>query len=107
MTDRKKPGAAFWATAGLVVALVAYPLSFGPACWLADRRIVPPLPIANLFAPFLDAPFEGSYVLASNPLTWWADLGARKNGAARRLWCQKFAAEIGCGTISGCDFDDF
>ena len=36
MTDRKKPGVAFWATVGLVVALVAYPLSFGPACWITS-----------------------------------------------------------------------
>jgi hypothetical protein len=36
MTDRKKPGVAFWATVALVVVLVAYPLSFGPACWIWD-----------------------------------------------------------------------
>src|SRR5262245_40226734 len=35
--DRKKPSAAFWATVVVVVGLVAYPLSFGPACWLAMR----------------------------------------------------------------------
>jgi hypothetical protein len=35
MTDRKKPGVAFWAT--VVVVLLLYPLSFGPACWLASR----------------------------------------------------------------------
>src|SRR5262245_53120695 len=35
MTNRKKPGVAFWATVVVVVALVAYPMSFGPACWLA------------------------------------------------------------------------
>ena len=33
MTSRKKPGLAFWATVVAVVALVGYPLSFGPACW--------------------------------------------------------------------------
>jgi hypothetical protein len=33
MTDRKKPGVAFWATVVVVVVLMAYPLSFGPACW--------------------------------------------------------------------------
>ena len=37
MTDRKKPGVAFWATVVVVVALVAYPLSFGPACWISSR----------------------------------------------------------------------
>ena len=36
MTDRKKPGVAFWLT---VVALVAlsYSLSFGPVCWITSR----------------------------------------------------------------------
>jgi hypothetical protein len=33
MTSRKQPGVAFRATVVAVVVLVAYPLSFGPACW--------------------------------------------------------------------------
>ena len=33
MTNRKKPGWAFWTTVALVAVMVAYPLSFGPACW--------------------------------------------------------------------------
>jgi hypothetical protein len=36
MTDRKKTGVAFWATV-VLVAVLAYPLSFGPACWIASR----------------------------------------------------------------------
>jgi hypothetical protein len=36
MTDRKKSGVAFWATV-VVVVLVAYPLSLGPACWISSR----------------------------------------------------------------------
>jgi len=38
MNPHKKPGVAFWATVVVVVALLAYPLSFGPACWIADRE---------------------------------------------------------------------
>ena len=34
MTSDRKPSAAFWATVVVVVALVAYPLSYGPAWWL-------------------------------------------------------------------------
>jgi hypothetical protein len=34
MTNRKEPGLAFWATVALVVVLLAYPFSFGPACWI-------------------------------------------------------------------------
>ncbi len=37
---RKKPGVAFWATVVVVVLLVAYPLSFGPACWMCERHIL-------------------------------------------------------------------
>lgn len=37
MTSRKIPGVAFWATVVVLVALVAYPLSFGPVCWLTKR----------------------------------------------------------------------
>lgn len=35
--NRQKTGVAFWATVALVVVLVGYPLSFGPACWIASR----------------------------------------------------------------------
>jgi hypothetical protein len=35
--SRKHPSAAFWATVALVTVLVAYPLSFGPACWISSR----------------------------------------------------------------------
>jgi hypothetical protein len=34
VTSAKKPGVAFWATVLVVVGLVAYPLSWGPSCWL-------------------------------------------------------------------------
>jgi hypothetical protein len=40
MTDRKKPGVAFWATVVVVAALVAYPLSLGPALWMENRGLL-------------------------------------------------------------------
>jgi hypothetical protein len=36
MTDRKKPGVAFWATLMVVVMLV-YALALGPACWISSH----------------------------------------------------------------------
>ena len=40
--DRKNPGVAFWASVVLVgILAVAYPLSIGPACWLANRDVLP------------------------------------------------------------------
>ena len=41
MTDRKKPGVAFWAIVVVLVVLVGYPLSFGPACWWFSARQPP------------------------------------------------------------------
>src|SRR5215469_3946082 len=39
----KKPGVACWATVMLVAVLapILYVASFGPACWLFDRGLVP------------------------------------------------------------------
>ncbi len=51
MTSRKYPSAAFWATVVVVVVLVAYPLSFGPALWLADRFEKRPRPFAVVYWP--------------------------------------------------------
>jgi hypothetical protein len=41
MTDRKKPGVTFWATVVVVCLLVLYPLSIGPALWLAVKMDAP------------------------------------------------------------------
>ena len=35
-TNSKKPGVAYWMTVVIVVVLM-YPLSFGPACWITSR----------------------------------------------------------------------
>jgi hypothetical protein len=39
--DRKKPGVAFWASVVVVVLVLSYPLSWGPACWLTRNGWVP------------------------------------------------------------------
>jgi hypothetical protein len=44
MAPRKQPSAAFWATVVVVVALVVYPLSFGPACWWFSIAPMGPFP---------------------------------------------------------------
>jgi hypothetical protein len=36
--ERKKPGIAFRTAVVVVMLVVAYPLSFGPACWIASRN---------------------------------------------------------------------
>jgi hypothetical protein len=66
MTDRKKPGVAFWATVVTVVVLVAYPLSFGPACW----RLSMSRPSGSVAAPRIYCAIGW---LAANGPSWSRD----------------------------------
>jgi hypothetical protein len=52
MTDRKKPGLAFWATVMVACLMpILYVLSFGPACWLLARGRIPFTPTATVYRP--------------------------------------------------------
>jgi hypothetical protein len=62
MTSRKKPGVAFWATVVLVVLLVVYPLSFGPACWISSR--------IKAHEKFVDGFYQPVLRLASSSPAW-------------------------------------
>src|SRR5260370_40830104 len=53
MTDRKKPGVAFWITVALVVVLAVYSLSFGPACWIHERKGIGESTIPILYYPII------------------------------------------------------
>lgn len=50
--DRKKPGMAFWATVAAVV-LLAYPISFGPACWIASRTGIGVQALPTIYRPVI------------------------------------------------------
>lgn len=52
-SDRKKPGVAFWTTVVLVVVLVGYPLSFGPACWLVNQGNARIEVVCRVYRPFV------------------------------------------------------
>ena len=75
MTDRKKPGVAFWATVVVVVVLVAYPLSFGPACWISSRT--------GRGAPMVSAAYQPIFQI------WWTDcqFGSPPHRSGRPWWC--------------------
>jgi len=56
MTSGKKPGVAFWATMVVVFGLLAYPLSWGPACWILWRTGTPPWAVQcyqRIYGPLL------------------------------------------------------
>jgi hypothetical protein len=78
MTDRKKPGVVFWATVVLVV-VVLYFASFGPACWITSHTNVGARAVPSIYRPltrtFSMRP-EGSRV--GNALLWYARFAAKK-----------------------------
>ena len=61
MTDRKKPGVAFWATVVLVVVLTLYVLSFGPACWITSRMNFGTSAIGVIYRPIVPAMWWTGY----------------------------------------------
>jgi hypothetical protein len=91
LTDRKKPGVAFWATVVVVVVLGAYPLSFGPWCWVCSRVSLPSVvheATSFFYSPILRAWFpdaddqgwldgwDGQGRIC-DVINWYANLGAR------------------------------
>jgi hypothetical protein len=85
-SSHKRPGIAFWATVVVVVALVAYPLSFGPACWIVPRlwaRGLMPQRVADVLWHFYD-PLRSSILPEwfANLRDWYSNLFIPANG----LW---------------------
>jgi hypothetical protein len=75
MTDRKKPGVAFWATVVVVVVLVGYPLSFGPACWVTSHCGIKGDWLFFAYAPMIWTLNHGPDVLF-NAVSWYSLIGA-------------------------------
>jgi hypothetical protein len=78
MTDRKKPGMAFWANVAVVAVLVGYPLSFGPVCWgwsrFPDWRI---WEVAwSFYHPMLWMWWSEHDGLGFRVIDWYVNLGA-------------------------------
>jgi hypothetical protein len=58
----------------VVVALLAYPLSFGPACWISSRTGIGVYKLPTLYRPILSAMSRRGSV--TNLCRWYAQLGA-------------------------------
>ncbi len=72
--ERKKPGVAFWATVAVAVALIGYPLSYGPWLGLRAKMSVNAWYPERLYCPLAPIVFGGPDWLI-NPyvdyLRWW------------------------------------
>src|SRR5262245_35345099 len=89
MTDRKKPGVAFWTAVVVFAALVAYPLSFGPACWLTSQQVgspaSPPPQKQVPRAMIVYWPLGRLAVSKSpggKPVKWWMTVGLPRGACA-------------------------
>ena len=84
MSDRKESGVAFWATVVVVVVLVAYPLSFGPACWITSRagRGVEHVPF--IFGPVLSC-WQTTPILVQKAIRSYALVGSAEGWEWERI----------------------
>ena len=76
MSDpNKKRGVRFYATVVAVVVAVAllYPLSIGPAIWLASRGYLRESTVQSLYMPVLLTAEQAEWL--ENAVTWWGSLG--------------------------------
>jgi hypothetical protein len=82
-SDRKKLGVAFWATV-VVVVVLAYPLSLGPACWLSTRvelRFEIHELLYCIYAPMIEYAVHGQNRTARAIQSW-----SRLDGREGMLW---------------------
>ena len=82
-----KPGVAFWVTLMAIVALLAYPLSFGPLCWACSRNWVSGETVSVVYQPILQLSGTDPRLLLKadiartlpRAIRWYARVGA-ENG---------------------------
>jgi hypothetical protein len=79
--SRKKPDVAFWATA-VAVVMLAYAISFVPACWLVDGGMLAARPVAMAYRPILS-------LVGKHPPLWSAAVRCTEFGSThpeRAFW---------------------
>jgi hypothetical protein len=74
-SDSKRPSIAFWATV-VMIAVLAYPLSFGPACWITSRLNRGAELVPVLYRPLTWAMSEKSDATFNRVSRWYAKVGA-------------------------------
>jgi hypothetical protein len=72
--DSNKPGAAFWATMIIVVALAAYPLSVGPACWASSRANFGAETVSDVYRPLTWGMARSARF--ADAVSWYSGMGA-------------------------------
>ena len=74
---KEKPTAGFQNAAALVVVLLAYPLSFGPACWITNHTNTGACLLPFFYQPILSG-LSVRPTCLSAAIEWYACLGAAR-----------------------------
>jgi hypothetical protein len=77
MHERRNSRFGLWSTAGILILLLAYPLSFGPACWMADRGLISLDALLSAYAPLVHTMRNSESV--RSPFLWYAGIGCEKS----------------------------
>jgi len=78
MIDPKQSASVFWITVALLAALVVFPLSMGPACWISSRMNSGMAAVELIYQPLMRACWHGAtpsgilwkYVVWGS-VEWW------------------------------------
>jgi hypothetical protein len=110
----RRRGVGYWVIAGLAT-LLAYPLSFGPACWVEVRRDGPPamIPTSNVYYPIIWLANRSPRI--GGIMSWYANLGASEGssvsfaGDELSCWLQLSGpgSMMPYRTVISCTFGDF
>ena len=77
MTNSRKPSGWFWLVVLLTVAPIIYVLSFGPACLLVEKDMLPIVRTAEFYRPLVCGVVCDFRPVAA-PLRWYAEIFAHK-----------------------------
>jgi hypothetical protein len=92
--ERKRASAAFWATVALVVLLVGYPLSIGPACWVSSHLGCGSSAASLIYGPAIRACGHGPNFVAKS-VAWYSVAGAAEGWNWKSgLWLQSGDSEF-------------
>ncbi len=76
--QKNKPSTGFWIAVALVVVLAAYPLSFGPACWITSRAEHGAELVPIVYRPVTWGLSVGSTSVLDRVILWYARIGAAR-----------------------------
>jgi radical SAM/Cys-rich protein len=101
--EQKRPGVSFWCAITLI-SVLAYPVSFGPACWIA-ARVNPKSRL--LSAVYLPIGRFASFLRNNNKLDSYMELllNAFNPGTIEGLMCRNTVSVGWQGEVYDCDFN--